>query len=232
MAKKKKPDAGAARERAFDQVRAGERPSLKGTPNLGIVTVPDPYEVEAVINGRLPPDKAKPRAKLTNLRDDPVGRLHKRGQVSDLQLAAARYWQAQHDAAAIGGAKGIDLTAVRVDGGTGAYDPNTDHRLRAVKQLARIDARLGVEGAMLVRRVLGEAMEIQQVAASVGDTSARNQNYLGRRLRECLDTIADTVGLGTEGPKARGLRDVHAEMARVADEPELHRAVHRAKTGR
>jgi hypothetical protein len=228
MAKSKKQKHDAARERAFDQVRAGQHPSLKGTGDLGIVHVHDPFELAEVIDGKRDPKDAKPRAKLTNLRDDPVGLLHRRGQVSDLQLAGARTWQAYHDAAAIGGARAIDPAREKVDGGKIA-DPNTDVRLAAMKALAKIDARLGAEGAMLVRRVLGEAMEIQRVAAVMGDVSEPGRKYVGRRLRECLDTIVDAIGLQAEGARPRTLRDVHAEMAQVARSPELHRAARRAK---
>jgi hypothetical protein len=221
---------GAAAARAFDQVNSGNMPSVKGASDLGVITTHDPDEIKEVLDGKRAPEKVKPRAKLTNLRDDPVGLLHRRSQVSDLQLAGARTWQAHHDAAAIGGARAIDPAREKVDGGKLA-DPNTDARLAAMKALARIDGRLGVEGAMLVRRVLGEAMELQRVAAMMGDTRRSQCEYLGRRLRECLDTIVDACGLKADGPRRRSLADVHAEMAGVARAPELHRAVRRAKAG-
>lgn len=229
MAKTRKQKHEAARERAFDQVRAGQYPSLKGAGDLGIVHVHDPFELAEVMDGKRNPKDAKPRAKLTNLRDDPVGLLHRRNQVSDLQLAGARYWQAQHDAAAIGGARGIDPSREKVDGGKLA-DPNTDARLAAMKALARIDARLGQEGATLVRRVLGEAMEIQKVAAMTGETSERGRKYVGLRFRECLDTIVDAVGLQAEGAHRCTPHDVHADMARLSGSPELHRAVRRGRS--
>src|SRR6185312_4211828 len=101
------------------------------------IMIDDPFDVK---QGRKP----KPlRAKLVNLRDDPIGQMAKRGQIEDEQLQAARKWQAVYDiAASIGGSRGIDPGAMKVDGGKFS-EPINDTQFAAIKELERIDVLLG-----------------------------------------------------------------------------------------
>src|SRR5205085_7485660 len=62
-------------EKAIAAVREGRRPKLGGMPNIGTISATDPYEAMEVINGKRAREQLKPRTKLTNLRDDPVGRM-------------------------------------------------------------------------------------------------------------------------------------------------------------
>lgn len=128
-----------------------------------------------------------------SIRDDPLGRLHARSQIDEVQYLAGRRWQALYEAVEIGGARGVDPTREAVDGGRGAVDGLTDARRKAAKQLATSDAMLGKEGKQLVRMVLGDRKFPRDVAVIWGDVSEKSVNYVTRRLRECLDTLATTV---------------------------------------
>lgn len=211
-----------ARERAAAAVQIGAKPSLKELDDVGIVMIDDPFEVK---NGRKP----KPlRAKLVNLRDDPVGQMEKRGQIEAEQLQAGRKWQNLYDVAhSIGGSRGIDYSNAKVDGGR-LTDPLSDRQIDAIKELERIDALLGCVGASLVCRVLGERMTVSQVATMMGKAGERGVSRTGDRLRECLETLVAIMGVETKGKGKRPPRDGAAELSRFADNPLLYQAVRSA----
>jgi hypothetical protein len=223
----------AAFKDALTAVSEGRSPYVNGGDDLGTIEVGDPLEADS--KGRL-----KVRTKIVNLRDDPVGRMAKRGHLGnaeerDIRLKAARHWQRFYEHAEIGGARGIDPTRDVVDGGE-FVGPDTNKRVVALERLGRLGRALGLEGENLVRRVLGEKMEIREVAAMQGMLGVSKKmdekvlDRLGWRFRECLDTVAAELGYAAEGKRGRAPRDDHAEMARYANSPGLHRAVHRARS--
>ncbi len=224
----------ALREKAQAAVQIGNKPNVKELDDVGIRMVEDPYELK---QGRKP----KPlRAKLVNLRDDPVGQMAKRDQITGLQLEAARSWQALHDvAASVGLTGGLDPFAVKVSGGKMA-EPINDVQIHAMKELQSIDMRLGFVGAVLVRQVLGDRMTVAQAAELVGkpcnsDRERQTERErLGWRLRECLDTLVDILGLKVKGRGKRDTRRYDAmaaapDVAQYANNPELYRAVRDAR---
>lgn len=222
--------ADTARERGLRKVQMGDRPSIDKLPDLGTIEIFDPTEEQELRDGHRKVTTLKTRVKIVNLRDDPVGTMAKRDQITPVQLEAARKWQAWHDAAQLGSIRGIDPSNVAVDGGRFSEPDLTVQRF-AIKQLVRADLKLGEVGAMLVRRVLGDRMTVAQVAAIIGNTSERGVRSLGWRLRECLDTLVSATGAVMEGPKPSTPRDAHAELAQYAGGAELHAAVRAAKPG-
>src|SRR5262245_12836196 len=69
-------------------------------------------------------------------------------------------------------------------------DPITDRNRRAVKELVRLARSLGLEGEALVRDVLGQRLSIEQAAGRRGQLTEPGIKYLGKRFRECLETLA------------------------------------------
>lgn len=194
-------------DKAAQRVREGNRPQIDDLADVGTIAVVDPDEAIEVMNGKRAPDKLRKRVKLTSLRDDPVGRMHARDQINDEQIEAARRYQAWLHQAEIGGAKGIDPSRMRVDGGGCVADVNTDTRMHAAKALARVDAQLGYMGRDMVRRVLGEGMEVRKVAAIYGNDRPAECERLGWFFRKCLDQMVSATGVvvrGKGGP-ARGV---------------------------
>jgi hypothetical protein len=225
-----------AQQNAALAVLEGRTPSLKNLDDVTIVHVVDPHDEAQFHDGKLA--KAPPaRAKLVTLRDDPVGRMHRRGQLgegadSDVRLKAARHVQTLYEASELGAVRGIDPVKDKVDGG-GACEPDTDARMAAQRQIIRIEAELGDVGAELVRLVLWAKMTISQVAALEGIPSQREIDYLARRFRETLDTCAVVLGYkparGAHGP--RRARDQWDELAEIAANPREYDHVHRQKHG-
>jgi hypothetical protein len=215
-------------EEALGKVLDGGSPLLSALPeSFGVTRAIDPDELKHnMIERQRPP---APRVKITVLRDDPVGQMHRRGHLGDdvdqaeLRLTAARTLQSLYEQAEIGAARGIDPTRDKVDGGSAA-EPDTDARLAAARQIERVERKLGEDGADLARMVLWHKFTIAQAAAAEGLSSARELNYIGSRFRECLDTSARALGLVAEAKIKRMPPDKHVAMARLADKPELHRA--------
>ena len=60
--------------------------------------------------------------------------------------------------------------------------------------LTRCCSVLGQEGDALCRDVLGRGLCLVEAAAGRGLRTQRGLNYLGQRLRECLETLAREFG--------------------------------------
>lgn len=219
------------RRRALTKVQMGDAPAVDRVAHLGTVEVFDPFEEAEVFAGKRAVHQLAKRAKVVNLRDDPIGQMAKRDQITPAQLEAARRWQAWHDAAQIGSVRSFDPTAINVDGGQ-LREVVTDVHRAAVKRLAHADRQLGERGAEIVRRILGDRMTITQLGAILGDTSAIGLKRLGWRVRECLDTLVRATCVVVEGAPAPAPRDDAATMARYAHKPALHRAAHQAARAR
>ncbi len=125
------------------------------------------------------------------LRDDPLGRLHARRQIGLAQYRAGRAWQAAYEAAAIGHVGSIDPSNEPVDGSPKHAGPNIDRITKAAKKLAQWLRLLGIEGSAIVVMVLARRMTMAQVAQQMkfGD-----EEYYGKRFRECLNTLARDMG--------------------------------------
>lgn len=128
------------------------------------------------------------------LRDDPLARLHSRGQIPDPDYLAGRKWQALHERAELGKVSGVDMTRQAVDAARAMPVGVTDDRLRAAKELARLDLALGKEGCAIVRDVLAYRRFIDEVARRRGLEGRSDRDYLGRRFRECLATLSVELG--------------------------------------
>jgi hypothetical protein len=113
MARRKQ---GAKRARALEDaltaVNEGRAPSIAGCTDVGVIHVVDPHDKVLAV-----------RPKLTNLRDDPIGLMHRRKQLgekheAEVRLKAARHLQALYEISEIGGARGIDPTKPIVSRGS------------------------------------------------------------------------------------------------------------------
>ena len=120
---------------------------------------------------------------------------------------------------------------------SGISEPDTDRRLAAAKQVARIEQsvprRECETGTELLRSVLWHKASLSQVAGYRSGDQA-DIKYLNRKLRECLDVTAVQLGLRVEsGRPVRRQRDGFDRLASrldaYADNPALYAAVHRAK---
>jgi hypothetical protein len=206
-------------------VLEGRRPSLKNLARASILHVVDPHENDQFHAGWLP-RPPRPRPKLVNLRDDPVGVMHRRGLLgegtdAEIRLLAARRLEALYENAAIGALQAMDPGKDVIDGG-GFGEPDTERRMAAQQELDYIANRLGEEGTELVELVLWSKMSIPQVAMLQGRPYHQRLElkFLGRRFRECLDTTA--VCFGLKARPARGVRrepDQFDAAAAVANDP-------------
>ena len=210
---------------ALAMVRDRRTPYVNGSDDLGVLYVPDP---EA--------ENSEVRAKVINLRDDPIGQMAKRGQLGNpadttTRLAGARKWQVYYEHAEIGGAKAIDPSKPYIDGG--AYvPPETDRRSAALAELKRLRPCLGMIGDRLVTWVLGEKLNLVEVAAKLGYQSRMEKVVLGHEFRKYLDLLAVLFGMSHDEKGARGPsrgRDRFDDLAGWAHNPKLHAAVGVAK---
>jgi hypothetical protein len=128
------------------------------------------------------------------VRDDPLGALWARHQIDDAKFAAGRHWQRIYEVAELAMLRSIDLSRERVDGGGRAAELLTDQRVRAMAKLRDCRGVLGDVGDSLVRDVLGRGLCLVDVASSRGLGTQRGIDYLGQRLRECLESLAKTFG--------------------------------------
>jgi hypothetical protein len=158
---------------------------------VGTVVVDDPYDAGGKILA------------FRSLRNDTLAALHHRSHITDVQLLAGRHWQKAFEMAEVGGAKAIDPTREAVDGGGFAYNGVTDAQSKALAMLAKATRALGLEGETIIRDVLASHMTLDQAAVARGLCSQAERVYLGRRLRECLDTLAVVYGYAMAEPNTQ-----------------------------
>lgn len=168
---------GAIDDKVYNRMTA----DLPINSQVAPAVVDDPYE-----------PGAKLRA-LRSIRDDPLAGMHSRDQIDHAQFIAGREWQKYHEHSEIGGISAIDPTKEAVDGGRMA-DPLSERYSKAVAKMTAADAVLGFQGSFLVRQVLGQRKSIQEVSMALGLTSQREFNYMSRRFRECLESLAKHWG--------------------------------------
>src|SRR5690242_5172038 len=149
---------------------------------VSVAIVADPYS-----------DKGEKIEVLRSIRDDHLAGMHSRGQIDDAQLLAGRKWELHLEGAQIGNIRAIDPTKEAVDGG-GMREALTDKQIAAFAQLHEASVELGSVGNSLIRDILGERLSVAQAAARRGYNAEREINYLGRRFRECLESLARLWG--------------------------------------
>jgi hypothetical protein len=129
---------------------------------------------------------------IRSLKQDPVGRMHARGQVDEHQFVAARAYQRLVEASAMG-----QLRAAQIEGRTGSgYGSGrlgvTDVGLAAARRLRGIDGLVGREHGRHGLEIL-RAVVINKV--SVESHANGQSRFFGMLLRRCLDEVAVATGL-------------------------------------
>ena len=150
--------------------------------------------VEAVVDdplGTIPGEKIKV---TRSVRDDPLAGMLARDQIDQAMYEAGRQWQKYAEWSEIGSISAIDPTKEAVDGGR-PREILGDRQLFAFEALRDAKNALGWEGDRLIVGILNQRRSIQEYGMSIGFTTEREFNYIGRRLRECLDTLAKLWGL-------------------------------------
>jgi hypothetical protein len=130
---------------------------------------------------------------LRSVRDDPLAGMLSRGQIDHAQFMGGRTWQEHRENSEIGGAQAIDTTKEAVDGGR-FKEPDVTKLSQALRELKKADSVLGAYGASLVHDILGRRMSIAQVAQARNMTRELEVKYIGRRFRECLESLAKLWG--------------------------------------
>ena len=139
------------------------------------------------------------RPKVTvvrSTRDDPLAALKAQGVIDQVQFDAGLIWQAHYMRSELGPLRAIDPTREGVDGGRLA-EPLNEQVKRAVANLQKARLQLGLDGDRLVTDVIGKGLTLSKAADLRGLSTRSGREYLGRRFRECLDTLAIVFGCAT-----------------------------------
>lgn len=180
------------------RLRAGGAPERKTVGVMDRLVTDLPFQTEVQIVLIDDPESDRPGAKtdaIASLRDDPLQALRSRNQIDDAQYLAGRHWQGLYERSMIVPLKAMDTTKEPVDGSGETRIPITDSNLQAIAELNRGNKALGTEGMRLVFKVLAERRTIQSLASDLLMGSQRDRDFLGRRFRECLETLAVVYGL-------------------------------------
>lgn len=131
-----------------------------------------------------------------SVRDDHLALLWARKVIEPYEYEAGRRWQHAYELSQLGNLRGIDPTRERVDGGA-PPEPLTARKLSALAALRSARDALGSFGDALLTEICGHGRSLAEVAAARGLRSRADREYLGRRFRECLQTLAEHWGLCT-----------------------------------
>jgi hypothetical protein len=170
---------------SVDRKHHDRRAKVPQNAQVTLAEIDDPYEIGSKILA------------VRSLRDDVLATLRARDHIAEHQFAAGRAWQRLYEQAEIGGARSLDPRWLRVDG----HKPTTTRdvrRLCAIKYLVCIGRKLGQHGTALLYDVLVAGLTLRDIAAGRrldARSGSRDLIYLGRRLREALDTVAHELGL-------------------------------------
>jgi len=134
---------------------------------------------------------------MRSIRNDPLAALHSRRQIDEAQYQGGRAFQHDFETAERG-PQAIDPSKEYVDGGT-APEAITEAMRKAVVRLNRVQRVLGQSGSAIAHDVLISNLSLDRVAAKREMNTELEKKYLGRRFRECLDSLALVYGFAMEG---------------------------------
>jgi hypothetical protein len=138
---------------------------------------------------------------IRSIRNDPLARLHTHRQIDEAQYRGGRAFQDDWEKAERG-PQAVDPTREYVDGGQ-AREPITERQRRAVLRLNRVERELGADGVVLVHEVLVLGLTMEQIRQRRGLRGQRWMDYFSKRLRECLDRLAQIYGFATRNHVTR-----------------------------
>ena len=179
--------ARAKRNKPYNPAKVHDRRSrdLLRNADVAAIEVDDPL-------GLNPGDKIVARR---SLRNDPLGRMHSHHQIDEAQYQGGRAFQNDWEKAERG-PQAVDPSREYVDGGQ-FREPITEGQRKAVLRLNRVERELGADGSALVREILILGMTMEQISQRRGVRGHRWLDYFARRLRECLDRLAQVYGFAT-----------------------------------
>ena len=129
---------------------------------------------------------------LRSIRNDPLARLHSHHQIDEAQFRGGRAFQDDWEKAERG-PQALDPTREFVDASP-SREPITERQRKAVLRLNRATRELGADGAVLVHEVLILGLTMEQIGQRRALPGQRWMDYFSKRLRECLDRLAQTYG--------------------------------------
>lgn len=133
---------------------------------------------------------------MRSTRNDPLAGLHARHHIDEAQYQGGRAFQHDFETAERG-PRAIDPSKEAVDGGL-PPEAITEGQRKAAVRLALVHRELGANGSALVHAVLIGRKSIDRVCMERMLTSQRENDYVGRRFRECLDCLAFIYGFAME----------------------------------
>ncbi len=134
-------------------------------------------------------------AKITimrSTRNDPLANLHARKSIDEAQYQGGRAFQNDFETIEHG-AKAVDPSQPYVDCSLVARGVS-DAYSKALVRLQLAHRELGQHGAALVHAVIIVGRSIDDICKDRGLTSQRENDYIGRRFRECLECLAICYG--------------------------------------
>lgn len=148
---------------------------------IAVIEVDDPY-----FDPKTPESRSNPRKmKATiNARESYAMWLYARRHIDHAELLAAKRIRGAWERLGGAGARAIDYSRERVDGGAAPQTISDDHLL-AARILKDALSTLGPAGYDLT-------IKLACMGLWISDLSSREaqQKYLGMRFRECLDSLA------------------------------------------
>lgn len=191
------------------RVLADDKPFNTATSNSVIEALEGGFQINPKTGFAEP---AKTVVTVT-LRDDPLGRLHKRSHISEADFSAGHWLQAQFEILGRATLRAVDISRSFVDVQYGSHDSISGAQQRAAKNIIKARGVLGQPGFVLCREVLCERKFIEQVASERGLKSQRDVHYLARHFRDCLHTLAHAFGFVARGDRIPTPKDSHRDDA-------------------
>jgi hypothetical protein len=169
---------------------------LRFVPKEQPTVVHDRRSRDTVSAGKYAPievdDPYAPGERIVVLRqvNDQLAWYHSHHRIDDGQYEAGRAYQRDWEAAERG-ARAIDPTREKVDGGLGV-DPLPVKQLSARNKLVAIEAVLGRQATRILQSVLVHGAKVDELARN---QSRGEREHTGRQFRDALEVLAVEYGL-------------------------------------
>jgi hypothetical protein len=170
-----------AREDRRDRYRRPHRHAggaERGVPSLEATRIPPPAGAVATDGPAAWQAPVRPPIRVVaTIRDDVAAKMYARHQIDRASYLAARKYQSIHEVAEGTRIRSCDPSMPAISGGQGDAAEGIDHRLRARRDLERLEGQLaeryGREAVNLLRDVLGAGRTIQAAARDRGEVGIR-----------------------------------------------------------